>query len=174
MTQRLLYACLLFATCLNTLANTEEGDKKQKSKFSSNPIELKEVTVVASNVKRINKSAYNAVGVDTKTLQNTTQNLSDALRQVPGIKLRETGGVGSDMQLMLDGFSGKHIKVFIDGVPQDGIGQSFGLNNIPVTFADHIEVYRGVVPVEFGTDAIGGVINVVTKKNARSWHLDAS
>ena len=174
MTQRQLFACLLFATCLNTFANTDEGDKKHKSKFSSDPIELKEVTVVSSSVKRINKSAFNAVGVDTKSLQNTTLNLSDALRQVPGIKLRETGGVGSDMQLMLDGFSGKHIKVFIDGVPQEGIGQSFGLNNIPVTYADHIEVYRGVVPVEFGTDAIGGVINVVTKKNARSWHLDAS
>lgn len=34
------------------------------------------------------------------------------------MKLRESGGVGSDMQLMLDGFSGKHVKVFIDGVPR--------------------------------------------------------
>lgn len=74
------------------------------------------------------------------------------------MKLRESGGVGSDMQLMLDGFSGKHVKVFIDGVPQEGVGSSFGLNNIPVNFADRIEVYKGVVPVGFGTDAIGGVI----------------
>ena len=51
------------------------------------------------------------------------------------MKLRESGGVGSDMQLMLDGFSGKHVKVFIDGVPQEGVGNSFGLNNIPVNFA---------------------------------------
>lgn len=176
MTQKLFFACLLLATCQNIFAdNDDNGSKKTNSKLdTSTPIQLKEVTVVSSSVKRINESAFNAVGVDTKSLQNTTQNLSDALRQVPGVKLRETGGVGSDMQLMLDGFSGKHVKVFIDGVPQEGVGQSFGLNNIPVTYADHIEVYRGVVPVEFGTDAIGGVINVVTKKTARRWYLDAS
>ena len=176
MTQKLFFACLLLAACLNISAmNDDNGNKKTNSKLdTSTPIQLKEVTVVSSSVKRINESAFNAVGVDTKSLQNTTQNLSDALRQVPGVKLRETGGVGSDMQLMLDGFSGKHVKVFIDGVPQEGVGQSFGLNNIPVTYADHIEVYRGVVPVEFGTDAIGGVINVVTKKTARRWYLDAS
>ena len=176
MTQKLFFACLLLATCQNIFAdNDDNGSKKTNSKLdTSTPIQLKEVTVVSSSVKRINESAFNAVGVDTKSLQNTTQNLSDALRQVPGVKLRETGGVGSDMQLMLDGFSGKHVIVFIDGVPQEGVGQSFGLNNIPVTYADHIEVYRGVVPVEFGTDAIGGVINVVTKKTARRWYLDAS
>lgn len=177
MTQKLFFACLLLAACLNISAMNDDdnSNKKTNSKLdTSTPIQLKEVTVVSSSVKRINESAFNAVGVDTKSLQNTTQNLSDALRQVPGVKLRETGGVGSDMQLMLDGFSGKHVKVFIDGVPQEGVGQSFGLNNIPVTYADHIEVYRGVVPVEFGTDAIGGVINVVTKKTARRWYLDAS
>ena len=40
------------------------------------------------------------------------------------------------------------------------MGSSFSLNNIPVSFADRIEVYKGVVPVGFGTDAIGGVINI--------------
>ena len=135
---------------------------------------LDEVTVVSTGVSRLKRSAFNAVAVDTKELQNTTKNLSDALAKAPGMKLRESGGVGSDMQLMLDGFSGKHVKVFIDGVPQEGVGSSFGLNNIPVNFADRIEVYKGVVPVGFGTDAIGGVINIVTNKKRRRWLLDAS
>ena len=193
MIQNLLFAGLLSLSCLhaaaavvpdeddNREAKNEKGKKeegkrenKKENKKVYKSVNLQEVDVVSSSVKRVNRSAFNAVGVDTKALQNTTQNLSDALRQVPGVKLRETGGVGSDMQLMLDGFSGKHVKVFIDGVPQEGVGQSFGLNNIPVGYADRIEVYRGVVPVEFGTDAIGGVINVVTKKNARRWFLDAS
>ena len=48
------------------------------------------------------------------------------------------------------------------------------MNNIPVNFAERIEVYKGVVPVEFGTDAIGGVVNIVTNKNRRSWFADAA
>ena len=136
--------------------------------------ELDEVVVVSNGVSRVKRSAFNAIAVDTKEFQNSTKNLSDALAKAPGMKLRESGGVGSDMQLMLDGFSGKHVKIFIDGVPQEGVGSSFGLNNIPVNFADRIEVYKGVVPVGFGTDAIGGVINIVTNKKRRNWFLDGS
>ena len=136
--------------------------------------QLDEVVVVANGVTRIKESPYNAVAVDVSSLQNTTKSLSEALMQLPGLKLREAGGVGSDMQIMLDGFSGRHVKVFIDGVPQEGVGNSFGLNNIPVNFAERIEVYKGVVPVGFGTDALGGVINIVTNKKRRKWFMDAS
>ena len=136
--------------------------------------QLDEVTVVSTGVSRVKRSAFNAVAVDTKELQNTTKNLSEALAKVPGMKLRESGGVGSDMQVVMDGFSGKHVKVFIDGIPQEGTGSSFGLNNIPVGFAERIEIYKGVVPVGFGTDAIGGVINIVTGKQRRRWFIDAS
>lgn len=136
--------------------------------------ELEEVVVVSNGISRLKRSAFNAIAVDTKELQNSTKSLGDALAKAPGLKLRESGGVGSDMQLMLDGFSGKHVKVFIDGVPQEGVGSSFSLNNIPAGFAERIEVYKGVVPVGFGTDAIGGVVNIVTNKKRRNWFLDAS
>lgn len=142
--------------------------------ISPQATELDEVVVVSNGVTRLKRSAFNAVALDTKALQNSTQNLSEALAQAPGMKIRESGGVGSDMKLMMDGFTGKHIKIFIDGVPQEGVGSSFGLNNIPVNYAERIEVYKGVVPVGFGTDAIGGVINIITKKNRDKWFLDAS
>ena len=142
--------------------------------ISPQATELDEVVVVSNGVPRLKRSAFNAVALDTKALQNSTQNLSEALAQAPGMKIRESGGVGSDMQLMMDGFTGKHIKIFIDGVPQEGVGSSFGLNNIPVNYAERIEGYKGVVPVGFGTDAIGGVINIITKKNRDKWFLDAS
>ena len=142
--------------------------------ISPQATELDEVVVVSNGVTRLKRSAFNAVALDTKALQNSTQNLSEALAQAPGMKIRESGGVGSGMQLMMDGFTGKHIKIFIDGVPQEGVGSSFGLNNIPVNYAERIEVYKGVVPVGFGTDAIGGVINIITKKNRDKWFLDAS
>ena len=155
--------------------NLMRGERtKMNVVISPQATELDEVVVVSNGVTRLKRSAFNAVALDTKALQNSTQNLSEALAQAPGMKIRESGGVGSDMQLMMDGFTGKHIKIFIDGVPQEGVGSSFGLNNIPVNYAERIEVYKGVVPVGFGTDAIGGVINIITKKNRNKWFLDAS
>ena len=136
--------------------------------------DIDQVVVSASGVGRVKRSAFNAVAVDTRELRNTTKNLADALSRAPGLKLRESGGVGSDMSLMIDGFSGKHVKIFIDGVPQEGVGSAFSLNNIPAGYADRIEVYRGVVPVGFGADALGGVVNIVTNKSRRSWFADAS
>lgn len=136
--------------------------------------QLGEVIVVGNTLSKVRNSAFNATAVDTKELVNTTKTLSEALAKAPGMKIRESGGVGSDMSVTMDGFSGKHVKVFIDGVPQEGVGSSFGLNNIPVNFADRIEVYRGVVPVGFGSDAIGGVINIVTPKRQRRRFVDAS
>lgn len=136
--------------------------------------DLQEITVVSNGISRIQRSAYNAVAIDTKSLENSTLNISDALGKAPGLKVRESGGVGSDLKLMMDGFTGDHVKVFIDGVPQEGVGTSFGLNNIPVNYAERIEVYRGVVPVGFGTDAIAGVINIVTKREPKKWFADAS
>lgn len=136
--------------------------------------QLAEVIVIGNTLSKVRNSAFNATAVDTRELVNTTKTLSEALSKAPGMKIRESGGVGSDMAVTMDGFSGKHVKVFIDGVPQEGVGSSFGINNIPVNFADRIEVYRGVVPVGFGSDAIGGVINIVTPKRQRRWFLDAS
>lgn len=135
--------------------------------------ELGEVQVRGkSNVQKIKESAFNAVAIDVKSLHNSTLDLSGTLAKVPGVKLRESGGVGSDLQFSLDGFSGRHVKFFIDGVPLES-GSSFNINNIPVNFAERIEVYRGVVPVSFGADALGGVVNIVTGNKRRTF-VDAS
>ena len=135
---------------------------------------IDEVVVSASGIASVKRSPFNAVTIDTRQHSNGAKSLSDALAKAPGIKLRESGGVGSDLAITLDGFTGTHVKVFIDGVPQEGVGSSFSLNNIPAGYAERIEVYRGVVPVGFGSDAIGGVVNIVTNKRRRNWFVDAS
>lgn len=157
--------------------SVKENQSVTKSvKLEETRYALQEVVIRGkSAVNRINESPFNAVAIDARIQHNSTANISGVLNKVSGVRIRETGGVGSDMQIMMDGFSGKHVKVFIDGVPQDGVGQSFGINNIPANYAERVEVYKGVVPVEFGTDAIGGVINIVTNKGfGKKWSLDAS
>jgi outer membrane cobalamin receptor len=68
-------------------------------------------------------------------LHNTTLNLTQTLDRISGVKIRETGGVGFNAQISINGFSGRHIKVFMDGMPMEGFGSSFQLNNMPVNLA---------------------------------------
>ena len=127
-----------------------------------NDTRLNETVVIGSGIKSPAQVALNAVSLDLRPMKGTTKSIADALTKAPGVKLREGGGVGSDLQLMIDGFGSKHVKIFVDGVPQEGVGSSFAIGNIPAGFAERIEVFRGVVPVGFGTDALGGVVNIVT------------
>lgn len=146
---------------------------KQNVVISPQTEELDEVVVLGGGVGRVNKSAFNAVAVNTEKLHNTTQDIAGVLDRISGVKIREEGGVGSPVQINLNGFTGKHVKIFMDGVPMEGAGSSFRINNIPISLADRIEVYKGVVPIEFGADALGGVINIVTKKSSDTY-VDAS
>lgn len=142
-------------------------------KMQSNSTNLEEVTVVGkSKVKEIRESAFNVVAIDTKQFYNSNMDISKVLDKISGVKIREEGGVGSEAQVTLNGFSGRHVKIFMDGVPMNQ-GSSFGINNIPVNMTERVEVYKGVVPIEFGGDAIGGAINIVTKHTPNTY-VDAS
>jgi len=124
-------------------------------------------------IQEVRESPFNVVTLDAKSQHNSTLDLGHLLAKASGVKIREAGGVGADLNVTLNGFTGRNIKIFMDGVPMQGNSSSFQLNNIPVSLAERIEVYKGVVPVEFGGDAIGGAINIVTNRSTNTF-LDAS
>ena len=140
----------------------------------SNSRNLDEVTVSGkAAIQKVRESPFNVVALDAKSQYNSTLDLGHLLAKASGVKIREAGGVGSDMNISINGFTGRNIKIFMDGVPMQGNASSFQLNNIPVSLAERIEVYKGVIPVEFGSDALGGVINIVTNRTTNTF-LDAS
>ncbi|WP_316811552.1 TonB-dependent receptor [Pedobacter heparinus] len=126
-----------------------------------------------TKVQEVNRQAFNVTAVDATKLYNTTLDISGALDRVAGVRVRETGGVGSSFNVSLNGFSGRHIRYFIDGIPMDNFGSSFQINNIPINVAERVEVYKGVVPMWLGSDALGGAVNIVTGNRHRNY-LDAS
>jgi len=132
--------------------------------------QMETVSVIGrSEVQEVNRQAYNVVAVDAKRLHNSTLDISHALDRVSGVRVREAGGLGSRMDFSLNGFTGRQVKFFIDGVPMDNFGSSFQLNNIPINLAQRVEVYKGVVPVWLGSDALGGAVNIVTANDTRSY-----
>ncbi|KIO77411.1 energy transducer TonB [Pedobacter lusitanus] len=131
---------------------------------------LSEVTVIGRTANQeVNRQAFNVTSVDAKKLHNSTLDISHALDRVSGVRVREAGGVGSRMEFSLNGFSGRQVKFFLDGVPMDNFGSSFQLNNIPINLAQRVEVYKGVVPVWLGSDALGGAVNIVTANDMKSY-----
>ena len=82
--------------------------------------QLEEVVVKAeAPIKRIQKAAYNVVAIEAKQLRTLNSNAADMLARVSGVKMRETGGVGAEAHINLNGFTGRHVRVFIDGVPMN-------------------------------------------------------
>ncbi len=149
---------------------------KVKFTLSKSSESIDEVVVLSeSNSARLNKTAYNVHSIEIGDMKNTSANITQALSKMSGINIRESGGVGSDTELSLNGFTGSHVKIFIDGIPQSS-NASFSLNNIPAGFAERIEMYSGVVPIEFGADALGGVVNIITNKANQNnrLNIDAS
>ena len=150
-------------------------NKHQQFILKTDPNTAIEQVVVQgkSAIQEVRETPYNVAVLDATKFHNSSMELSDLLNRASGVKIRQSGGLGSATTVNLNGFSGRHVKVFIDGVPMQGMGSAFQLNNIPVNMAERIEVYKGVVPIEFGADAMGGVINIVTNR-AQNTTLDAS
>lgn len=135
---------------------------------------LNEVQLTSkSTVERVREQAYNINAVDLKPLHNTSTDLNQVLNRTTGIRVRESGGMGSDFKFSLNGFSGDQVRFFLDGIPIDNYGSAFTLNNMPTNLAERIEIYKGVVPIELGSDALGGAVNIITNRNV-DHYIDAS
>ncbi|MEJ7587155.1 MAG: TonB-dependent receptor [Ferruginibacter sp.] len=95
------------------------------------------------------------------------------MKQTSGIKVKQDGGYGSRSSFLINGSTGKQVKFFIDGLPQDNLGETQGLNILPIEQTERIEVYKGILPVDLGADALGAAINIVTRKEKQNY-LDVS
>lgn len=163
-----------FKTVQQTYTPVATGDNFLKIEMQEDFQVLNEVVVKGlSPAEKVQRLAYNVSLVETAKLKSTTMDLSNVIDKIGGVKIRSTGGVGSEANVTLNGFSGRHVKIFIDGVPMDGMSSAFSLSNIPAGLAKRVEVYKGVVPIELGGDALGGAINIVTD-NSRRTRVNAS
>ena len=128
-------------------------------------LEIETVTLTGkSKIRKINEQSYSVTSVSTKDLLNSSSDAKQILDRIPGIRILQEGGLGSNLSFSLNGFKGNQVKFFLDGVPMDNFGTSFNLSSIPVNTIERIDVYKGVVPVWLGTDALGGAINIITNQ----------
>ena len=126
---------------------------------------LSEVEVAYSISKEKETEGYAVEAISTKEVQIQSLELNHVLNRVSGVNVRQQGGLGSRTNYYINGLGDKAVRFFMDGVPMDYFGSSFSINTIPISLIDRIDIYKGVVPVELGNDALGGAINLVSKPN---------
>ncbi|MCM1164345.1 MAG: TonB-dependent receptor plug domain-containing protein [Muribaculaceae bacterium] len=141
---------------------------------SKDTLMLESVQVIGkSSGRRLAEGALTINAVELKANVNRLTNLNDLVNRSAGVKVRREGGYGSDLDLSINGLSGNSIRYFIDGVPLDSKGSEVNLDNIPINMVERVELYKGVVPAHLSSDALGGAVNIVTKRHRQNF-LDAS
>lgn len=111
----------------------------------------------------------NVTVINAKQIQQMGAiNLAQILRHYAGLQIQDLYGDGSQVQLSMSGFgdnSLSNVKVLIDGVPINNpdLG-SLDLNRVAVQNIDRIEIFTGSSAILFGDGAVGGVIDIITKK----------
>ena len=130
---------------------------------------LNEVVVRGSSQKaeinHIRQSPMAVTVVDGSKLRGRSSGIEEILTRTSGIKVRKTGGLGSASRISVHGLEGKRVAVYINGFPLNSPDGSFDINDIPIDVIKYIEVYKGIVPAEYGGDGLGGAINIVTRED---------
>ncbi len=132
--------------------------------------ELNEVVVEAEKTEKqqIHESGFAVNSIETEEASLQSIQTNELLDRSAGVRIRQTGGLGSRVQYNLNGLSGNSVRIFIDGVPISNYGPSFSLNSIPASMIERIDVYKGVVPAHLSSDALGGAINIILKKSIKN------
>lgn len=86
----------------------------------------------------------------------------DVLRRLPGVDISQSGGRGQLSTLFIRGTNSGHVLVLVDGIRlnQAGVSGSSDMSQIPLSMVQRIEYIRGARSAVYGSDAIGGVINI--------------
>ncbi|GAA4275776.1 TonB-dependent receptor [Aquimarina mytili] len=163
----------------HTLETSFVGFKTNRTSITTIASETRYVTIVIkenieeltdvlikgkTEAKKTREKPFEVDVIETKELKNISVDINAVLTTIPGVNVRQQGGLGATFDFSLNGLSGKQVKFFIDGIPLENYGSSLSLNNFPATLIERAEVYKGVVPIFLGADALGGAINIITNQ----------
>jgi outer membrane cobalamin receptor len=130
------------------------------------------VVVSASHVEApLSRLAASAtVFTDTDLAARQIETVAELLRAVPGVVVASNGGRGTVTSVFPRGGESDFTLVLIDGLRQNAFGGAFDFGHLPVADVERVEVVRGAQSALFGSDAIGGVVHVVTRRGgAARW-----
>jgi len=156
---------------------TVPSDKVVAIKMLASESELEEVVVTAT-MKEISKddSPINIDIITPKLFQKTsTPNLFEATSLVNGVKPQINCNVCNTGDIHINGMEGPYTLILIDGMPiVSGLSTVYGLMGIPASMIERLEIAKGPAGALYGSEAMGGTINLITKKpsHAPKFYVD--
>ena len=147
-----------------------EGPEKEKAPERQKVIELEEMVVTATKTpaKIMETPASVRILTREEIESSTARTIANVLRNISGVQVYDTYGTGMWTPVGLRGFEpwgSTYVQVMIDGIPiNDAESGTVDWNIVPLEDVERIEVVKGPMSALYGQNAMGGVINVITKK----------
>jgi len=155
-----------------TIEITFNKDEKIIQNFSLVSDNSLDEIVVSGNLKPVSKSASSVpVDVYSKSFfkKNPTPSIFESLQNVNGVRPQLNCNVCNTGDIHINGLEGPYTFVLIDGMPiVSGLSTVYGLTGIPQALIQRVEVVKGPASTLYGSEAVGGIINIITKKPSNS------
>lgn len=157
-------------TVLNVTVSETNAARDHTIILRSSTKTIDEIQVQGVTERReIKDQPIRAIVVDALAAREQPATLTELMNRSSGVRIRQSGGLGNAVDLSINGFQSNSVQYFRDGIPLEYLGGGYGLNNVPLNQLDRVEIYKGVVPVTLGGDALGGAVNLVTNDARRSY-----
>ena len=139
--------------------------------MSEETLAMDAVVVSATRNETNKKSTAVVVNVaSAKLFENTAStNLAESMKFQSGLRVENNCGNCGTMQLRINGLEGQYSQILLDSAPIfSSLAGVYGLEQLPVAMIERVEVIRGGGSALFGSNAIGGVVNIITKEPLRN------
>lgn len=123
---------------------------------------------------RLRRSSAAVTVVELEQAKRESSDMGTVLARAEGVSVQQVGGLGSQARFNLGGFDDTQVRFFIDGIPLEYQGFALGVQNVPLNLVERVEIYKGVVPIQFGADSLGGAFNLVTDRTSAGARVSAS
>ncbi|WP_282112524.1 TonB-dependent receptor [Maribacter stanieri] len=149
-----------------TISNGEDQVINIKIEPTTESLDEMVVTGTLKPVSRLESPVPVEVYKPTFFKKNPTASIFEALQNVNGVRPQINCNVCNTGDIHINGLEGPYTLVLIDGMPiVSGLGTVYGLSGIPNSLIEQIEVVKGPASTLYGSEAVGGLINIITKNN---------
>ena len=129
--------------------------------------ELDEVLVKTEKQTKVLETKPIAISsVEIKNVISQNVLITDVVDRLSGVRIRRSSSLGDNSDISINGMRGNAVRIYIDGLPMEFIYPNFDISTLPIGNLKRIDVYKGVLPVDVGTDALGGGINLITEQKS--------